>query len=259
MPPQGILKLPVAPLGLLASEHLGVAKLLRSQAQIPHHGHQVEADLRHVVPRDAALEDFHDLFRKRLLWAAASHSAVGDGRGLEAVELVQGAVDVCVGDEVEDVLALARVLALRLIGERARLGEAIVHVTNQLRVAECLAAELGGQNHGEFLEVAEVGANVDLAGLVLVEQHGQQSLRAARILDRLCGEEEVLCRVVVECAVERLVCGGIGAVCRILEEEDDAVDWMELRESLGLKRQQLLELHILDTKAVKKICEDASI
>lgn len=62
-------------------------------------------------------------------------------------------------------------------------------------------------------------ADVDGGG---VEQQAQQGLRAARVLDRLLGEEDVVRRVVVEGPVGELA----GAVRRgrDFEEEYDAVD-----------------------------------
>lgn len=57
---QGVLKLPVAALAVLAGEGLGVAGLAGGDAQVTAHGHEVEADLGEVVAGDAALEDVDD-------------------------------------------------------------------------------------------------------------------------------------------------------------------------------------------------------
>lgn len=112
---------------------------------------------------------------------------MGDGRGLQAVELVEHAVDRRVRDEVEHVLGLGGALLLRLVGEGGAAGEAVVHLADEVRVAEGLAAELGGQLDGELAEVREVGADVDV--LLLVHQDAEEGLGGACVLDGLGGEE----------------------------------------------------------------------
>jgi len=69
---------------------------------------------------------------------------------------------------------------------------------------------------------------------LLVEQHAQEGLGAAGVLYRLGGEEEPLAGVVVVLAVERLVGRPVRAVGRELEEEDDAVDGVQLGEGVGV-------------------------
>lgn len=230
MSAQRVLVLPVASLLLLARQHLGVADLARAHPQVAHHGHEVEPDLRQVVAGDAAPQHLHDLGRELVVRRAG---AVADGRRLQAVELVQRAVDGRVRDEVERVLGLAA-RALRLVDERAALREAVVHVADQLAVAERLAPELGRQHHRELAELAQRLADIDAgtvrprattaALFVLVQEHRQQRLCATRILDRLCREEDALRGVVVESPVKRFVCRCVGGVRRVFEEEDDAVD-----------------------------------
>lgn len=162
-----------------------------------------------------------------------------DGRGLKPVEFVQRPADRAVGDKVEGVVALVR-LSLSLVDERTALGEAVVHVANELRVGQGLAAKLGREHHGELAEVAQRIAHVDVAGLAsgrirLVEQHAQQGLCAACVLDCLCREKEALRCIVVVGAVERLLTA-VGSVGRVFEEEYDAVDGVELGESVGIER-----------------------
>ncbi len=55
-----------------------------------------------------------------------------------------------------------------------------------------------------------------------VEQKAQQGLRAARVLDRLLGEEDVVGGVVVKAPVGELA--GVVRRGRDFEEEDDAID-----------------------------------
>ena len=162
VPPQRILKLPVAPLALFPRQQFGVAKLARPLPLVPHHGQQVEPDLSRVVARDAPLQHGHDLGGEVALRAGA----VADGRGLQAVELVERAVDGGVGNEVEGVLRLRVRVPRGLVDKGRRLGEAVVHVADQLRVGERLAPVLWGQGHGEFAELAERRADVDVCVLV---------------------------------------------------------------------------------------------
>lgn len=161
VPPQRILKLPVPTLALLPLQQLLVAKLARAHPQIAAHGEQVEANLRRLVPRHAALQHLDNLGRERVRRALA----VRNGRGLQAVELVQRAVDGRVRDKVEGVLRLGP-RALRLVDKRVAAREAVVHLADQVRVAEGLATELGGEHHCELAKVAHLRANVDVVRLV---------------------------------------------------------------------------------------------
>ena len=61
----------------------------------------------------------------------------------------------------------------------------------------------------------------------------------------------------VELAVQRLVGRRVGPVGRVLEQEDDAVNRLQRRQRLGLHRQELLELDILDAEVVEQVGEDA--
>lgn len=176
MPAQRVLVLPVPPLRLLARQRLRVPDLARPHPQVAHHGHEVEADLLICVARDAAPQHLHDLGGELVRGART----VADGRGLQAVELVQRAPDGRVRDEVERVLGLPAPLLRRLVRERAALREAVVHVPDQLAVAQRLAPELGRQHHCELAELAQRRADVDAravttaaaaAPLVLVQEH----------------------------------------------------------------------------------------
>ena len=191
---------------------------------------------------------------------------MGNRRRLEAVELVQHAVDGRVGDEVEGVLGRIIRVARGLVDKGAALGEAVVHVADELGVGEGLAAELGGQDHGELAEVAEGGAHVNAGVCVvvgrLVEEHAEEGLGAAGVLDRLRGEPEGggLRRGVVEGPVEGLVvvCA-VGGVGREFEEEDYPVDGVQLGERIGIEGEELFELHIFDAEVVEEVCEDALV
>jgi hypothetical protein len=76
--PQRVLPQPLCTLVLLLLELFLVANLTRSQAEIAHTGHEVEADLGGGVAADAALQDGDDLLGE----FARGARAVGDGRGL---------------------------------------------------------------------------------------------------------------------------------------------------------------------------------
>jgi hypothetical protein len=76
-------------------------------------------------------------------------------------------------------------------------------------------------------------------------------------LDGLRGEEEALRGVLVEGAVERLVAGLVGGVGRVLEEEDDAVDGVELGEGVRVEREELLKLDVFYAEVVEQVGEDA--
>lgn len=179
-----------------------------------------------------------------------------DGRGLQAVQLVQHAVDGRVGNEVEDVLGrFAR--ALRLVGKRAAAREVVVHLADEVRVAKSLAAELGRQDHGEVAEVFHLRANVDLVVGRLVHEHAEQGLRGACVLDGLRSEEDALRGIVVKGAVEWAVSRGVGPVGWELEEEDDAVEGLEGEELGRVEGEELFELDVLDSEIFDKGSEDA--
>lgn len=227
VPAQSVFEAPLATLALLALQQLIVAKLPRPHAQVPTHGEQVEANLSRLVAGDAALQHLDHLGGELVLRAGA----VRNGRGLQAVELVQRAVDGRVGDEVEGVLGLGIGVALRLVGKRVAAREAVVHLADEVRVAQRLAAELGRQHHGELTKVAQLLANVDRGAVSgrrpfagLVQQYAEQRLRGACVLYRLRGEEELLRGRLVKGAIEGAIGCGVGFVGRVFEEEDDAVD-----------------------------------
>jgi len=133
--PERILPLPLPPLLLLAIQHLLISDLARLCPQILTHGQQIEPDLVRWIALDAPLQDGDDLVRK-VLWRAG---AVVDGRWLQAVELVQRAVDSGVGDEVVDVVVVGGG-ALLVADERRRPRERVVRVADQIRVRERFAS-----------------------------------------------------------------------------------------------------------------------
>lgn len=114
------------------------------------------------------------------------------------------------------------------------------------------STHLGRELARKLLELLQLPADLDLA--LLVQQHRNQRLCAARVLDRLRREEEPVRRLVVEGAVFRDV-GGLLAR-RVLEEEDDAVDVAERPQLVFVEREQLRELDILNAELLDEVCED---
>jgi hypothetical protein len=151
--PQRILPQPLCTLVLLLLELFLVANLARSQAEIAHAGHEVEADLGGGVAADAALQDGDDLLGE----FARGARAVGDGCGLQAIELVELVVyrRVAVGgvsgagrwrgkglrDEVVDIVVLGRG-ALCLVDKRRRACKRVVCLADQVGVGERLSPQL---------------------------------------------------------------------------------------------------------------------
>jgi hypothetical protein len=82
-------------------------------------------------------------------------------------------------------------------------------------------------------------------------------LRAAGVLDRLRGEEEVLARGSVKVAVERLVAGVVGRVGGEFEEEDYAVDGVQLGEGVGVEGEEFFKLDVFDAEVVEEVGEYA--
>ena len=76
-------------------------------------------------------------------------------------------------------------------------------------------------------------------------------MRAARVLDGLGGEEEALRGILVEGAVEGLVARVVGGVGRELEEEDYAVDWVQLREGVRVEGEELFKLDIFYAEVIE--------
>ncbi|KAI6770788.1 hypothetical protein HG531_009643 [Fusarium graminearum] len=240
---QSILKHPVSSLALLPRQQLLVAKVSRSLSQVPAHGEEVESDLGAIVSCDSALENVHNLCRKFLRAAGT----VRDGSGLQAVELIECAIDRCVSDEMEGILCLCTRL-IRLVGKGAAASKAVVHLPDEVRVTKRLTAELRWQHHGEFSKVAQLLAYLDI--FRLVQQHAEEGLCSTGILDRLCGEEDVLGGGVVEGAVAGSLGCRIGLIGRVLEEEDHAVDRMQ-GEKLGwVEGEEFFELNVFDAEVL---------
>lgn len=172
---------------------------------------------------------------------------------LQPVELVQRAIDGRVRNEVEGVLGLASLL--RLVGERAAPRKAVVHLPDQIGIAQRLAPELGRQHHGELAKVSHLGSNVDI--LRLVHQDAEEGLRGARILDCLGGKEHLLRGAVVERPVERSVWRSIRPVGRVLEEENHPVQRLQSHQFGGVESEQLFELDIFDAEVLDERREDA--
>lgn len=252
MPAQGVFKHPSLAFPILGFDGVEVADLARGDAAVPDHGEEVEADLGGVVAGDAPLENVHDLGAEVFRGAVAV--AVGDGGGLQAVELVQLAVDGEVGDEVEGVVGLA--VLLRLVDKGAALGEAVVDLADELRVAEGLAADVGGEHAGKVLELAELVPDIDF---VAVQDDAEEGLGAASVLDGLVGEEDAVGGGFVVGAIVGGGSAGVGAVGGELEEEDDAVYGVEGREVGRVEGEELFELDVFYAEVLEEVCEYALV
>jgi hypothetical protein len=134
MPPQRILPQPPRALILLHLQPILVPNLPCADAQVAHTRHEIEPDLRLGVARDAALKHRDD-FRGELGGRAR---AVQDGRGLQAVELVELVGDGRVGDEVVDVVVVGGG-ARGFVDEGRGAREGVVGFADEVRVGEGLA------------------------------------------------------------------------------------------------------------------------
>jgi hypothetical protein len=93
---------------------------------------------------------------------------------------------------------------------------------------------------GEFLELPQVWSNVDVSifrAAVLVQEHAQQRLCTASILNSLRREPHILLALSfysgkVEFTIQRFIFLGLLA-SRVFEEEDDT-NGVELLEGLGV-------------------------
>jgi hypothetical protein len=117
-----------------------------------------------------------------------------------------------------------------------------------------MVAHVLGKRSRELLEVPQRPANVHRA--IVIQQHAEQRLCAARILDRLRGEEVFIGRAVVKRAVLRPVLGPLLAR-RVLEQEDDAVDGAQLAQAVGVEADELFELDVFGAEVLEQVGEDA--
>lgn len=156
---------------------------------------------------------------------------------------------------MEYILALSTLLR-RLVCKRATPRKAVVHLPDQIRVTQRLAPKLRRKLDSELPEVAQLFTNIDI--LILVQQHAQQRLGSACILNRLRGEEHAGARIVVERPV--LGCAGcVGRVGGVFEEKDEAVERLQGGKFGGIEREELFELDILHTEVLDQGREDASV
>lgn len=125
---------------------------------------------------------------------------MADGIGLQAIQLIQHTVHGRIGNEMKHIAAVivAVLRRGRLIDERRRARKGVMRGADGLAVGEGLAAQIGREAGGEVLEGAQLGADVDgvrgsrcggAGGVVVVEDDGENGLRAAGVLDGLVGEE----------------------------------------------------------------------
>jgi hypothetical protein len=100
---------------------------------------------------------------------------------------------------------------------------AVSNISHQVSRRIHSSTHLRRELASKLFEFLQLLSNLHFA--LFVQQHRDYRLRTACILYRLRREEEVVCRLVVECAVLWYV--GWFLARRILEEEDDAVDVSE--------------------------------
>jgi hypothetical protein len=67
----------------------------------------------------------------------------------------------------------------------------------------------------------------------------------------LGGEEKALRSILVKGAVEGLVASVVGGVGRELEEEDYAVDWVQLRKGVRVEGEELFKLDIFYAEVIE--------
>ena len=215
---------------------------LRPQDLVRHKGHQVEADPRvvfhprlddrphhsqPVVVSTLTLAYLRNEFRK-------AHT-MRDRAGLQAIQLVEGAVDGHICDKVVR-LTLLLVLLVLLRHERVATMEAVVDLLDQIHIVQADALDIGGQVRGELAEVAEGGTKVELAP---IEEDGEDGLRRARVMDHLVRKEDV--RVMFRGLGARVLLLGMALVP--LEQEDEAIDGpVALGEQVSCGRGQVPEV-----------------
>ena len=157
-----------------------------------------------------------------------------DRMRLQPVQLVQRPLERNVRDEMVQLgIFLADGRAARLVDERGRARERVVRVADLRRVTQSFAAEVGWEAGREVLEGAELRPNVHGVAVgrcvwgVMVEDHGENGLGAACVLDGLGGEEEALLvggGGVVGAVLRGGGLGGVVGAGDVFEEEDYAVD-----------------------------------
>jgi len=112
---------------------------------------------------------------------------------LQSIQLIQNPVDRRVRNKV---IHIRRILLIMRTGRFIRKGtcarECIMRCANGFRVREGFAAEFGRETCCEVFEGAELGADVycwQSGRGIVVEDHGEDCLGAAGVLDRLGCEE----------------------------------------------------------------------
>lgn len=147
---------------------------------------------------------------------------------LQTIQFIQRPIHRRIPNKMIHISFLVSRGAHRLIDKRTRPRKRIMRRPHRLGVRERLTAQIRREPRREVLEGPELISDVDGVrrgrGTVLVEDYGEDGLRAAGVLDCLGREEEVLWRGFVV----RSVYGGFGCcrglVAEVFEEEDYAVD-----------------------------------
>lgn len=129
MPPQRVFPLPRTALLLFPIQPILISDRLRPYPEILHHDQQIETYLVGGVSFDAPLEDGYDLVGE----VVERTGAVRYWCWLQAIELVQDAVDGRISDEMVDIILLRSNL-LRFVDEGGGAGEGIVDVSYQFGV-----------------------------------------------------------------------------------------------------------------------------
>ena len=150
------------------------------------------------------------------------------------------------------VIVIVRWRAARLVSKGIGARKRVVGASNQLRIGQSLAAQIRRQGHCKVPELAQGLANVQVAIAEplprLVQQHTQQGLGCAGVLDRLSGKEDAVGGSgMVPRAIERCVRGYVRPVCREAKQEYDAVNGFERGKLIGFEGVEFLELHATHT------------
>lgn len=107
-----------------------------------------------------------------------------------AVELVELTLEGDEADEVEDVIIFFSGSRLFVDHEGVLASEAVVSLSDLIRVSESHTLVLRWEALGELAKIGQFRSKID--NILSVEQNGQDSLGSARIIDDLIGEEELI-------------------------------------------------------------------
>lgn len=222
---QGILPPPGRALPPLPLQRLDITDLRRPQSQVPRHRHNIKPSLTSGIPGNASLQHTYNPLGEHILITRAMRDRIR----LQAIKLVQDATHSRVRDEMVHVCGVLVVLWWTgpFVDERRCAREGVMRCADCFAVREGFTAQVGREARREVFEGAELGADVDAVrgwraaaviitaaaavgvgvgvGVVVVEDHGEDGLGSAGVLDRLGGEKG---RVGVVACVVLAVLGG---------------------------------------------------